>query len=406
MGKTKEREHALLSASSAHKWLHCPPSARLEDSFPDTTSEAAKEGTLAHSICELKLSKLFTDKNMSSKTFTGRHNKLKKDPLYNPEMERFTDEYVDYIKDLAFAMPGPPMVAIEKKLDYGTYAKEGFGTGDCILLQGNTLHIIDFKYGKGVPVSAEDNPQLKLYALGAIAEYGFLYPISEVVLHICQPRLHSFTRFEIPAQDLITWGNEVVKPVAELAYKGEGAFVEGSWCDSCFCKVAGTCRKRAENNITVMDDAIDPITGAIKEVPTLSNDEVGAILKKAQFLKKWVEKLEKYAHTSLLSGDSIPGWKLVEGRSNRAFSDEEQLVKALSENGIDQALLYEKKLLALTAIESIVDKDTWDRVVNPYLIKAPGKPTLVPADDKRQEMQLSTSPEEAFGGNNQYKEEQ
>lgn len=403
--KTTEREHALLSASSAHKWLWCTPSARLEDELPDSTSDAAKEGTLAHSICELKLAKLFTDQNMTTRTYNGRMEKLKKDTLYQMEMERYTDEYVDYIKELAFSMPSPPFVAIEKKLDYGAWAPEGFGTGDCIMLQGNTMHIIDFKYGKGVPVFAEGNSQLALYALGALDEFGFLYPIEKIVLHIIQPRLHSFTKWETSTKEITAWGEAVVKPKAQLAFDGKGEFVEGKYCDSCFCKLSGTCRKRAENNLALMDQAMDPITGKTVDPPTLSNEEVGAILKKAQFLKKWAEKLEKYARDTLVSGGEIPGWKLIEGRSNRAFSSEAEVVQALTESGFEEALLYERKLLPLTAIEKIVDKETWNNVVGAYIVKPEGAPTLAPADDKRPELKLKASPEEAFGGENQYKED-
>jgi len=402
--KEEEREHALLSASSAHKWLYCTPSARLEDELPDKSGQAAEEGTLAHAICELKLTKLFTDQNMTTRTFNSRMNKLQKDKLYNPEMDRFTDEYVDYVKELAFSMPAAPFIAIEKRLNYGNWAPEGFGTGDCVMLQGTELHIIDFKYGKGVPVSAEGNSQLALYALGALEEFGIIYPIEKVVLHIVQPRLKSFTKWETTRAELLAWG-EWVKGRAELAYKGEGEFVEGAYCDSCFCKIAGTCRRRAENHLALLDTAMDPVSGKVTEPATLSNEEVGAILKKAQFLKKWVEKLEKYVLDTLVAGGSIPGWKLIEGRSNRAFTNQEEAFAAIISSGYNEELLYERKPLSLTEVEKILDKETWQTVVTPFVIKPTGKPTIAPADDKRPEMKLKTSAEEAFGGENQYKEE-
>lgn len=403
MAKVVEREHALLSASSSHKWLNCPPSARLEDALPDSKSGAADEGTLAHAICELKLKKLFTDKNMSTRTFNSRMKKLTENELYNPEMDRFTEEYVDYIKELAFSMETTPTIVVEKRIDYSTYAPEGFGTGDCILLRGDELHIIDFKYGKGVAVSAEDNPQLKLYALGAMAEYGILYPVSKVTLHIIQPRLRSFTSWEISAADLLAWGEEI-KPLAQQAYEGNGEFKQGSWCDSCFCKISGTCRCRAEENMKLMDDAINPITGAVRQPAELSNEEIGEILKKAQFLKSWVTKLEKHALNTLVSGGEIPGWKLVEGRSNRAFTDTDAAIAAAINAGFDRALFYEEKPITLTAMEGVLDKETWKTVIAPFVVKPPGSPTLVPADDKRPEYKVNTAAE-AFGGDNKYKEE-
>jgi len=402
--KKKEREHALLSASGSHKWLYCTPSARLEAALPDKAGEAAEEGTLAHAICELKLSKLFTDKNMPARTFNSRMNRLQKNERYSPEMDRFTDEYVDYVRELAFSMPATPFIAVEKRLDYSSWAPEGFGTGDCIMLQGTELHIIDFKYGKGVPVPAEGNPQLALYALGALGEFGIIYPIEKVVLHIIQPRLKGFTHWETTRKELLAWG-EWVKGRAELAYRGEGECVEGAYCDDCFCRISGTCRRRADNHLARMEDAVDPATGKIKEPATLSDEEVGAVLKKAQFLKKWVEKLERYALEKLVAGGSIPGWKLVEGRSNRAFSSREDAFAAITASGYDEELLYERKPLPLTEVEKLLDKETWQNVVAPFVVKPQGKPALAPADDKRPELKLKASAEEAFGGENQYKEE-
>lgn len=401
----KAREHALLSASSAHKWINCPPSARLEAGLPDQAGEAAKEGTLAHAMCELKLSRLFTDKNMSTRTYNGRMKKLQEQELYSPEMDRFTDEYVDYIKEIAFGFQTSPTIMIEKKLDYSAYAPEGFGTGDCVMLHGRELHIIDFKYGKGVPVSAEDNPQLGLYALGAIAEYGFIYPIETVSLHIVQPRINNISRQEILLANLLEWG-EFVKERAALAFQGAGEFCDGPWCDSCFCKIAGTCRHRAEHNMELMKYAADPITGRPKEPATLTDEEVGQILKRAQYLSAWVKKLEKHALDTLVGGGEIPGWKLVEGRSNRTFTDTDSAMQAAIQAGYDEALLYEKKPIPLTEMEKLIDKDTWKNTIAGYIVKPQGKPTLAPADDKRAEYRAQPTAADAFGGENQYKEEQ
>lgn len=402
--KLKEREHALLSASSAHKWIACPPSARLEEALPDKAGRAADEGTLAHAICELKLSRVFTDQNMTERTYKSRLKKLQENELYDPEMDRFTDEYVEYVKELAFSMPAAPTVMIEKRLDYGAWAKEGFGTGDCVMLQGDSLHIVDFKYGKGVPVDAEGNPQLALYALGAIHEFGFIYPVEKIVLHIVQPRINNTSSWETNRKELEAWG-KYVKERADLAYEGKGEFMQGKHCDSCFCKIAGTCRCRANTNLSLMDRAVDPVSGKPREAATLSNEEVGAILKKAQFLASWVKKLEDYALRTLVSGGEIPGWKLIEGRSNRSFSDTEAAYRAAAGAGYDEALLYEKKPITLTAAEKIIDKETWNTVMQPFVIKPPGKPTLAPEDDKRPAYYVKPSAADAFGGENQYKEE-
>lgn len=418
MGKTKEKEriHSILSASGSHKWLNCTPSARLEEELPDKEGIAAAEGTLAHSLCELKLTKAFTDQNMSTRTYNSRLKKIQENELYQPEMERFTDEYVDYIKEIAYAMPTAPTMVIEKKVDYSNYAPEGFGTADCLMLQGNVLHVVDFKYGKGVPVSAgaqkyidgkvsnaEGNPQLALYALGALSEYGFIYPVEKIVLHVVQPRIGNFDSWETSAREILAWGNWV-KERAELAYKGEGAFHEGPWCDSCFCKISGTCRHRAEKHLSLLEEATDD-KGYPKEPATLSDEEVGAILKKARFLASWVKKLEGYAQNKLLEGGTIPGWKLVEGRSNRAFSDVDAAYKALQQVGYDRSLLYEEKPVTLTEAEKIVDKADWNKHVAAYIIKPPGKPTLVAADDNRPEYKPIPDVQTAFGGDNQYKEE-
>lgn len=403
MGKAKEREHALLSASSAHKWLNCTPSARLEDKLPDTAGAAAAEGTLAHSLCELKLTKIFTDQNMTTRTYNSRLKKLKEDSLYQPEMDRFTDEYVEYVKEIAFSMPAAPTMMVEKRLDYSAYAPEGFGTGDCVMLQGTELHIVDFKYGKGVPVKAEGNPQLALYALGALAEYGFIYPVEKIVLHIVQPRISNIDRWETTVEEITAWGGWV-KERAELAYKGEGEFHEGTWCDSCFCKIAGTCRHRAEKHLQLMETAMGK-DNLVTDHSTLSDEEIGAILKKAQFLASWVKKLESYAQNRLLEGGQIPGWKLVEGRSNRTFTDTEAAFGAIVEAGYDRALLYEEKPITLTEAEKLVDKKVWDTVAASYVVKPQGKPTLVPADDKRPEYKPKTDAQSAFGGDNKYKEE-
>lgn len=403
--KKETKAHALLSASGAKKWMNCTASARLEAELPDEESGYAAEGTLAHSICELKLTKLFVDRNMSDRTYKTRLNKLQKDPLYQKEMDGFTDMYVDHIMEIANSFPAPPTVAVEKRLDYGDWAPEGFGTGDCILIAGTELHVVDFKYGKGKPVSAENNPQLKLYGLGALKAYSMIYPVQTVTLHIVQPRNGGISVWSISRTDLEAWGENEVKPQARKAYEGGGECVPGPWCDDCFCKLRATCRARADANLALMDTAVSTEAGKVMNLPPmLSNEEVGDILKKAQFLASWVKKLESFAQNEILAGRSIPGWKLVEGRSNRSLSDQMAAFHELESAGYEEAVLYERVPLSLTKLEEVVTKEHRDSILNKYITKPQGKPTLAPWDDKRPAMSLQMTAEEAFGGANTYKE--
>ncbi len=406
MGKKKEeRKHALLSASSAKKWLYCTPSAVLEESMPDVESDYAKEGTLAHAICELKLNRLFVDRNMSDRTYKSRLKKLQGEELYQAEMESYTDEYVDYVSSISFEFPHAPFVAVEKRLDYSPWAPEGFGTGDCIIIYGNDMHIIDFKYGMGVPVKAENNPQMALYGLGAWNEYKMLFTIENVHFHIVQPRIRNYSLWTTTRKDLLDWGESFVKPRSALAYKGEGEFSPGSYCKEGFCKVYGRCRATADMHMSLMDEALDKATDQIRKPPLLSNEEVASILKRAQFLKDWVGKLEAYALGELLKGQDVPGWKLVEGRSNRELTNPDQVFAGLMAAGYEEAVLYTKKPIPLGELEKLIPKEQRGKLLTPYIIKPQGKPTLAPADDKRPAINIGSRAEEAFGGKNTYKEE-
>lgn len=403
---SEERDHALLSASSAKKWIHCPPSARLEETFPDEISEAAEEGTLAHSFCELKLRKLFIEPGMPDKTYKAELNKLKKDTRYNPEMDRFTDDYVAYIQKIAYGYPATPYISVEKKIDYSHVAPEGFGTADCIILCGSDLHVVDFKYGKGVVVSAEENPQMGLYAIGALAAYSLIYPINQIMFHIVQPRVHNFSSWKTTAKDLQGWVDTVVKPKAMLAFKGEGEFCQGTWCDEGFCKAAGQCRHRMNENMVVIQKELNPVTGKLKSENLISNEEIGKILPLLQLVSPWIKKVEKAALNKLLSDEAVPGWKLVEGRSNRELTDVTKAFKDLIAAGYKKAMLYEQKPLALTEVEKLITKEDYTTILSPYIAKPKGKPTLAPENDKRTVYQKDSTPEEDFGGENHYKEEQ
>jgi len=378
-------KHALLSASSAHRWLNCTPSARLEEQFPDTTSEYAKEGTLAHEIAELKLCKHFIEP-MGPKTFAARMNKFKKEELYQEEMQEHTDTYLEYVQSVVHSYASRPHIVIETTLDYSHIVPEGFGTGDCIIIGGNTLHVIDFKYGKGVPVDAVDNPQMKLYALGALHKYSMLYEIINVKLAIVQPRLNNISEWETTTETLFQWA-EQIKPIAERAFKGEGDYRPGEWCN--FCRAKSQCRARCET-MTALEGF-----GYMKP-PLISNAEVGEILVKARHLKEWVTDLEEYALSALLSGEEIPGWKAVEGRSNRQFEDVDKAFEVLKSAGYDEAVLYERKPITLTAVESLLGKKKFSELLDSYVIKPPGKPTLVPESDKREAITAQPKAAEVF----------
>lgn len=366
-------KHALLSASGAARWLACTPSARLEEQFPDSTSTYAEEGILAHEIAELKLRKAFTEP-MGPRKFNNRIKKFKENPLYQDEMLKHTDTYLDYVSGIVHEYAIRPYVAVEKKLDYSAYVPEGFGTGDCIIIGGDTLHVIDFKYGKGVPVSAETNPQMMLYALGAYLEYSFLYPIEKIVVAIVQPRLDSISEWEISTDVLLYWATNTVMGAAEKAFKGEGDFVPGEHCR--FCRAKSLCRARSEFNTAIEDKYPD-------KPPLLSNDEVGQLLIKARDLAKWVKDLEEYALAECLAGSEIPGWKAVEGRSVRQFTDQEQAFNVLVQHGIEEAMLYERKPITLSATEKLVGKKKFNELLASFVDKPPGKPALAPESDKR-----------------------
>ena len=367
-----ERAHAVLSASGAEKWLNCPPSARLEESYPDTSSPYAKEGTLAHEIAEFKARNYFIE-TLPKRTFTSKLNKFKKDELYQNEMDEYTESYLEYIKEVAMKYPSKPYIALEKKIDFSKYVPDGYGTCDCILIHGNDMHIIDFKYGKGVPVSAEKNSQLMLYALGALEAYSMLYQIETVHLSIFQPRLDNISCFEISAANLLSWAVGEVEPKAKLAYDGIGDFKAGEHCR--FCKAQAQCRAKAESIISVFP---------VKEDPALlTDDEIGLILAKAKELVSWSNAVEEYALNAILSGKEIQGWKAVEGRSVRVFSDADKAFEKIVESGTPEEMLYERKPLSLSQIEKLLGKKEFESIVSSFVIKPQGKPTLAPSDDKR-----------------------
>lgn len=374
-------KHALLSASSSHRWLNCTPCARLEEQFPDTVSDFAREGTLAHAIAELKLRKKFVEP-MSPKAFTSRMNKLKKQELYQDEMQAHTDAYIEYITECAMRYNHTPTVAAEVQLDFSEWVPEGFGTGDCVMIGGDTLHIVDFKYGKGVPVSAQDNPQMRLYALGALRAFGMIYPVKTVCMAIVQPRIENLSEETITVDELLLWAEETVKPAAALAFTGAGEYRAGEWCR--FCRARAQCRARANHNAQLIEDfGAPPDKAKPCSTDLLTNAEIADALSRIKPFVAWAKELEEYALQAVLNGEEIPGWKAVEGRSVRAFTDQDQAFAALIRNGVAESLLYERKPLTLAQVEKVVGKANLQTFAGSYIVKPQGKPTLVPADDRR-----------------------
>lgn len=367
-------QHALLSASSAHRWLHCTGSPLLEKEFPDTTSVYAKEGTLAHELCELKLKKYTTV--MPKGTYTRAHNKITKSELWQNEMESTSETYLEYVKGIMLACKIAPAVLIEKRVDFSRYVPEGFGTADCLILAGDTLHVIDYKHGKGVVVDADHNPQMMLYALGAIDELSLLYRFKSIHMVIVQPRVNNISEFTMTADELREWGESVVKPKAEAAISGKGEFEAGDWCR--FCRAKQQCKTRYESN-----DSLYPELSAQHDPRLITLDELGEYLRRGRDMAAWLEDMKEYALSESLAGADVPGWKAVEGRGSRAFTDTDEAVDILIKNGIDESVLYERRVLTLAQMEKAVGKKAFGEIVGNLVVKNPGKPTLVEESDKR-----------------------
>lgn len=392
MGGHEERTHALLSASGAHRWLYCTPSAMLETQFPDTSSSAAAEGTLAHELSELKVRNYFYSVEFGKRKLTAAISKLKKQELWDDEMMGYTDEYLDYIKKTALALPNQPYVAIEKRVDFSAYVPEGFGTADCILIGNELVHVIDLKYGKSPDgrVSAEGNPQMALYALGAYETYKLLYPVKRVKMTIVQPRLSDgISEWECSMEELLAWGN-YVKEKAALAIKGEGDYrPDAKTCK--YCRARSRCRARAGENVKLA-------FFTDKKPPLIGNDEVGEYLNQGEDVAKWLGDLKDYALSECLAGNDVPGWKAVEGRGSRNWTDMDLAFDTLTSNGINDTVLWERKPLTLAQVEKVVGKKDFNDLVGSFVVNAPGKPALVKESDKREAISNKVTAAEAFGG--------
>ena len=367
--------HAKYLPSHAAIWGTCTASVGLESGIPDEGSSYAEEGTLAHAIAEVKLKKRFG--LISDSEYKTALAALKADTLYQSEMEGFTDTYVDEITRICMAFPEKPYIVVEKRLDMGHIVPDCFGTADCVVQYGTMLHIFDFKYGKGVMVSAENNSQLRLYALGAVGEYSVFSEIKTVFMTIIQPRLDNVQSASMPVNDLTAWGEALGSRVRGALVTG-GEFVAGEHCR--FCKARAVCRERAKSLLTLEEPKARADGGE-----TLSDDEIGDILMRAQTLDNWVGALEEYVRDKLLHGGEVKGWKLVEGRSVRTIADTEKAFAELTAAGFDSDMLYERKPLGLTALEKLCGKKKLTELIGTYITKPAGKPTLAPESDKRKE---------------------
>lgn len=371
-------EHAVLSASGSHRWLNCTPSARLELEFENTGSEAAREGTAAHALCEHKLKRAL---HMRSRRPASDYD--------SDEMEECTDAYVDFVMEqyeTAKQVCEDPVILIEQRLDFSCYVPDGFGTGDCLIISDDRLHIIDFKYGMGVLVEAEGNPQMKLYALGALAVYDTLYDIREVSMTIFQPRRENVSTWTIPVEDLKAWAENELKPRAKMAYDGEGEYLPGEWCT--FCRAAVRCRARAEEKLKLAQTEF-------RMPPLLTDAEIEDILAVLPDLTKWANEIAAYALDAALNhGKEWNGFKVVEGRSVRKYRDEAAVAEAAKEAGYKD--IYRQSLIPLTEMQRLMGKDRFEEILGGLITKAPGRPTLVPKSDRRPAMSVSNAINEFY----------
>ena len=353
--------HALLSPSAAHRWMNCPPSACLEREFPSSSSEVAAEGTAAHALCEHKLRKLL---KLRSKR---PHSDFEDD-----EMDRCSDDYVSFVQEQMGEIPSP-MVLVEQRLDLTRYVPEAFGTADCIIVGGDRLHIVDFKYGMGVLVEAEHNPQMMLYALGALELLDGIYDIQKISVSIFQPRRENVCTWSLPKEELLRWARDDLVEKARLAYAGEGEYCAGEWCT--FCRASVRCRARAEEKLRLAKEEF-------KYPPLITDEEIEDVLGEIPELIKWANAILAYATDAAVNHGKVwMGFKIVEGRSVRRYKDEDVVAREAESAGDTD--IFDKKLISLTQMERLMGKKAFTDILDGLIEKPPGKPTLVPISDKR-----------------------
>lgn len=413
--------HALLSASSSKQWLHCPPSVRLQEGFPNESTVYAQEGTFAHEVCEYKVRKYLHE----------RVKRPQSEEFYTEEIENITDVYYEFVVDVIEEMRKngcEPLVLVEERVDYSHIAPSGFGTADMLIIGKDEngrglLHIIDFKAGSGIFVDVDHNSQLSLYALGGLHAYGYIYPIEIIRMTIVQPRLDNLSTFECSREELEAWG-ESIKPIAKLAFEGKGEQKPGEWCR--FCRAKPVCKACAEEALSLCrEDFLDLDSGAFSEearaspgdtvettdltAPFNANTsapvfkqpgliplaELSAILPTLNRISSWIEAVFAFVSSEAINhGVSIPGYKVVEGRSKRVFTDTKAVVDTAVANGYTD--LYKQQLITLTEFEKMMGKKRFNELLGAYVAKPPGKLTLVPEDDPREPVDLSNTPDQEF----------
>lgn len=361
-------EHANLSASASARWLACPPSACLEQQFPNKSSSFAEEGTLAHAFCEAKLRQRLLGEFADL-------DALRADPLYSTEIDTCSDEYADYVMSLCADRDCAPIVGIEIRLDMSDAVPDGFGTGDCVLVWPDSIDVVDYKHGKGVFVNAEKNPQLRLYGYGALRKYGMIYAIKTVRTHVFQPRLDNVGSETLGTDELLGW-IEWVKMRASLAAAGDGEFCAGDHCR--FCRARAVCRARSKELSALTDFGY-------AQPPVLTDEEVGEVLTRGRHLAAWVSDLESYARERILNGGNVPGWKVVSGRSTRFFENFDEPLDKLVEMGYNKDDFFETKPVPLTAVEKRVGKKRFAEVLGEFVRTKAGSPVLAPEADRRPE---------------------
>lgn len=371
------KQHAVLSASGAHRWLECTPSARLEMKFPDKTSEYAEEGTVAHELAEI--SALHATNQITIEEYNERFFEIKKSKWYTEEMLECCGDYAKLVKEKWTDLrrkTGNSVALIEAKINFDKWVPMGFGTADCIILSDGYMEVIDFKYGRGKRVDAFQNPQMRLYTLGAHNTFGLVYDVEHITMTIFQPRIsNGVTSDEITIDGLLDWAESYVAPRAKLAYAGKGNFNPSE--ETCkFCKAKATCKARAEKNLELYDDGFD--------ARLLTVQEAGELLAKAADIEAWLSDLKAYVESELLDDVEVPGWKLVAGRSVRRFSDEKAVAEAMLAAGYDPAVLYKPpELITLSQMEKDFGKKVVEKTIGHLIVKPAGKPTLAPESDKR-----------------------
>lgn len=367
-------KHARLSASSAFRWINCPGSVALSDQCPAPASSSyADEGTLAHAIGEIKLR--YVNDEISKRQLNAMMKPLLQSEYYCGEMEEATGYYADAVIEALEAAGEDAELMIEQQFSLSRWVPEGFGTSDAVVIGGGVIQVIDLKYGKGIKVDARNNPQLRLYGLGAANLFDSLYDFDTVRMTIIQPRLDHISTEELPLSELLAWAEDEVKPRAQMAMDGTDYTAVGDWCR--FCPAKAVCRKRAEYNLSIAKDDF-------RKPPLLSDEEIGEVLRRADELQHWVKDVGDYALEQALAGKQYDGWKLVEGRSVRKYADDLKVAEALKAAGYDEAMLYERKLYGISAMEKIVGKKRLTETLGDLIIKPAGKPVLVPESDKRE----------------------